>query len=206
MKEILLETKIKNNRLHKLIFSKFESVSAFCLTINIPAQECYALINLRTSPYWIGGPRRGTPKPISQTIESALERPVEWIFPVELYLGVLNGAGISKQRTIARYEMGLDQARSMALGSCVTPVEVGLEERAEKSLFPAAVAGALNLLNDREKQVIKLRFGIGCDFPRTLDQTAAIFRVTRERVRQIESKAIRKLREPRANKVIREIL
>lgn len=50
------------------------------------------------------------------------------------------------------------------------------------------------LINDREKKIIKLRFGLTDGIPRTLEQVAAHYGVTRERVRQIESKAIRKIR------------
>jgi len=56
--------------------------------------------------------------------------------------------------------------------------------------------GVLGTLTDREKKVLMLRFGIGDGYPRTLEEVGVIFRVTRERVRQIEAKALRKLRHP----------
>jgi RNA polymerase primary sigma factor len=54
----------------------------------------------------------------------------------------------------------------------------------------------LSTLTDREKKVLRLRFGIGDGYPRTLEEVGNIFKVTRERVRQIEAKALRKLRHP----------
>lgn len=54
----------------------------------------------------------------------------------------------------------------------------------------------LNTLTEREEKVLRLRFGIGDGFPRTLEEVGQIFNVTRERVRQIEAKALRKLRHP----------
>jgi RNA polymerase primary sigma factor len=54
----------------------------------------------------------------------------------------------------------------------------------------------LNTLTEREKQVIIYRFGYNDGNPRTLEEVGKIFNVTRERIRQIEAKAIRKLRYP----------
>ena len=53
---------------------------------------------------------------------------------------------------------------------------------------------ALDSLTDRERKVIEIRFGIGGDGPRTLEEVGRVFNVTRERVRQIEAKALHKLR------------
>ena len=54
----------------------------------------------------------------------------------------------------------------------------------------------LSTLSRREEKVIRLRFGLGDGTPRTLEEVGTIFKVTRERVRQIEAKALRKLRHP----------
>ena len=60
----------------------------------------------------------------------------------------------------------------------------------------------LSTLTRREEKVIRLRFGLGDGTPRTLEEVGTIFKVTRERVRQIEAKALRKLRHPsRARKL-----
>ena len=64
------------------------------------------------------------------------------------------------------------------------------------SLLKEQVAGVLEGLDPREAQVIRLRFGIGDGYPRTLEEVGSVFNVTRERIRQIEAKALRKLRHP----------
>ncbi|MBI4678818.1 MAG: sigma-70 family RNA polymerase sigma factor [Elusimicrobia bacterium] len=68
------------------------------------------------------------------------------------------------------------------------------------------VEKVLSTLSDREAKIIKLRFGIDSGYPRTLEEVGRIFRVTRERVRQIEAKAIRKLRHPSRSKCLRDYL
>ena len=58
------------------------------------------------------------------------------------------------------------------------------------------VNAVLHTLGQREERIIRLRFGIGDGCPRTLEEVGSIFNITRERVRQIESKALKKLRHP----------
>ena len=64
----------------------------------------------------------------------------------------------------------------------------------------------LDDLKEREKQVILLRFGLLDGHPRTLEDVGREFKVTRERIRQIEAKALRKLRNPVRSKKIKDFL
>ena len=68
------------------------------------------------------------------------------------------------------------------------------------------IASALNTLTPREEKVIRLRFGIDDGCPRTLEEVGAIFNVTRERVRQIEAKALSKLRHPSRSGILRKYM
>jgi RNA polymerase primary sigma factor len=77
---------------------------------------------------------------------------------------------------------------------------------ANEILRQKEVEKALATLSDREAEIIRLRFGIGTGYPRTLEELGRIFSVTRERVRQIEAKAIRKLRHPSRSRLLREYL
>jgi RNA polymerase primary sigma factor len=63
-------------------------------------------------------------------------------------------------------------------------------------LLQDQIEQVLATLTKREERVIRLRFGIGDGYPRTLEEVGVMFNVTRERVRQIEVKALRKLRHP----------
>ena len=64
----------------------------------------------------------------------------------------------------------------------------------------------LATLTEREQKVLKLRFGLEDGHPRTLEEVGKEFKVTRERIRQIEAKALRKLRNPVRSKRIRDFL
>nr|WP_243633599.1 sigma-70 family RNA polymerase sigma factor [Romboutsia ilealis] len=58
-------------------------------------------------------------------------------------------------------------------------------------------------LSDQEQQVLRMRFGFDDDTPKTLEEIGKVFGVTRERIRQIEAKAIRKLRHPSRLKLLK---
>ena len=68
------------------------------------------------------------------------------------------------------------------------------------------VMNVLSTLSEREKEVMVLRFGLEDDKPRTLEEIGQHFGVTRERIRQIETKALRKLRNPVRSKMLHECL
>ncbi len=68
------------------------------------------------------------------------------------------------------------------------------EEKIVTKYFREQMNTILDILTDREKQIIMLRFGLSSEYPHTLEEVGQIFKVTRERIRQIEAKAIRKLR------------
>jgi len=64
----------------------------------------------------------------------------------------------------------------------------------------------LKTLTEREKKILKMRFGVGDGNPRTLEEVGKKFDVTRERIRQIEAKAIRKLRHPKRSRRLKNFL
>jgi len=87
----------------------------------------------------------------------------------------------------------------------------------DRSTMPPVEAAALNLLKDqveevlstltpRERRVLQLRFGLEDGRSRTLEEVGKEFGVTRERIRQIEAKALRKLRHPSRSKKLKDYL
>ena len=79
-------------------------------------------------------------------------------------------------------------------------------EAAAKMMLGEAVVEALAGLSDREKQVVRLRFGLDDGQARTLEEVGKEFGVTRERIRQIESKTLAKLRHPLRSQKLRDYL
>jgi RNA polymerase primary sigma factor len=80
------------------------------------------------------------------------------------------------------------------------------DDAATRSLLDAAVREALGHLSEREQDVVRLRFGLDDGKIRTLEEVGREFGVTRERVRQIESKTLAKLRRPDAAHLLRDYL
>lgn len=78
------------------------------------------------------------------------------------------------------------------------------EEATVKSLLREDIENVLNTLSPRERDVVRMRYGFDDGKMKTLEEIGTIFAVTRERIRQIEAKALRKLRHPTRNAVLRE--
>ena len=79
-------------------------------------------------------------------------------------------------------------------------------EAASYTLLREQLAEVLHTLSPREEQVLKLRFGLEDGRTRTLEEVGREFKITRERIRQIEAKALRKLRHPSRSKRLRDYL
>ena len=81
------------------------------------------------------------------------------------------------------------------------PIDVAIRNK-----LVAAVDEALDDLNDREKEIVRMRFGLTDGQPRTLEDVGREFNVTRERIRQIEAKTLAKLRHPLRSQRLKEFL
>ncbi len=79
-------------------------------------------------------------------------------------------------------------------------------EAAASAILKEQIAEVLDTLTDREQKVLRLRFGLDDGRSRTLEEVGKEFNVTRERIRQIEAKALRKLRHPSRSRKLREFL
>jgi RNA polymerase primary sigma factor len=83
---------------------------------------------------------------------------------------------------------------------------VPLPDAATKTLLQEQVETVLHTLDDREMRIIQMRFGLLGGQPRTLEEVGRVFGVTRERIRQIESKTLCKLRHPSRARQLRDYL
>jgi RNA polymerase primary sigma factor len=135
--------------------------------------------------------------PYPEEIAELLDIPVEKI---------KNIMSISKEPVSLDKPIGHDSEDSI-LGDFIEDRTIISPERlAERSLLKRQVDEVLKTLTTREERVIRLRFGIDDGYHRTLEEVGNIFNVTRERIRQIEDKALKKLRHPSRAAILQQFL
>jgi RNA polymerase primary sigma factor len=82
----------------------------------------------------------------------------------------------------------------------------GPDDAAARKMLSEAVETVLEELNEREQEIVRLRFGLNGARSKTLEEVGREFGVTRERIRQIEAKTLSKLRQPKLSERLREFL
>ncbi len=146
----------------------------------------------------------------SAAIKEALENDE----PVDPVLNRKWRQAVSKIRDIKRISMDPMSLESPVGGEDSTeygdfiPDEGALEpvDEASKELLREQIRNVLGFLSDREREVLEMRFGLNDGKDHTLEEVGQSFGVTRERIRQIEAKALRKLRHPSRSKALRDYL
>jgi RNA polymerase primary sigma factor len=104
-------------------------------------------------------------------------------------------------------EMPVGQEESSLLGDFIEDESIpGPVDAASKQLLREQVGDILKYLTDREREVLEMRFGLRDGQDHTLEEVGKHFNVTRERIRQIEAKALRKLRHPTRSRALRDYL
>ncbi|CBN79861.1 chloroplast RNA-polymerase sigma factor precursor [Ectocarpus siliculosus] len=94
--------------------------------------------------------------------------------------------------------------KKVEMGQGVSGPEKTPDKQAQSDVMKQKVTELLMTLSIREQEVVKARFGLGGALPRTLEEVGRDFRLTRERVRQIEARALHKLRQPYRNYRVRD--
>jgi RNA polymerase primary sigma factor len=104
-------------------------------------------------------------------------------------------------------EMPIGQEDSSLLGDFIEDDKIiGPVDAASRQLLKEQIRSALGVLSEREREVLELRFGLSDGQDHTLEEVGRHFGVTRERIRQIEAKALRKLRHPTRSRQLRDYL
>lgn len=124
------------------------------------------------------------------------------------------GVSVDKVREILRVaqepvslETPIGEEEDSHLGDFIPDEDAPVPaEAAYHTLLREQLGDVLNTLTPREEKVLRLRFGLEDGRPRTLEEVGKEFNVTRERIRQIEAKALRKLRHPSRSKKLRDFL
>ncbi|CCY45909.1 rNA polymerase sigma factor [Firmicutes bacterium CAG:822] len=134
--------------------------------------------------------------------------------PTEEELAKKMGTSVEKIRDIYKIsqepvslEIPIGEEDDSHLGDFI-PDETNMspEDFAVNELLKDEISEVLLTLTEREEKVIRLRFGLEDGRPRTLEEVGQLFGVTRERIRQIEAKALRKLRHPSRSRKLKDYL
>ena len=191
-----IEMKVRNNRILELIEDNgYKTVGVFCRTNEIVKNDnshICELVNMKVSPL----NREGEFTPVVKRLCDALVCSPEDLFTHDQMMSELE----TNKRTLKVNEA---QVKFM-LSNQQEPVL--LEDMVAKEQLNASLATLIEELTPREAKIINLRFGLNGTEPHTLDQLANIFDVNRERIRQIEAKAMRKMRHPRKSKEVRDLM
>lgn len=103
-------------------------------------------------------------------------------------------------------DMTVGEESDTPLADFIPDEKISLESDVELVLLKEQIEKILETLTQRERNVLKLRYGLEDGHNRTLEEVGKIFNVTRERIRQIEAKALRKLRHPSRSRKLKDFL
>lgn len=135
-------------------------------------------------------------EPVPEEVAKRLEMPVEKVKEV-----------LKIAQEPVSLETPVGEEDDSHLGDFIRDEHVAVPaEAAAFTILREQLTEVLSTLTDREQRVLKLRFGLDDGRPRTLEEVGHEFNVTRERIRQIEAKALRKLRHPSRSRKLRDYL
>ncbi len=200
--DLRLEMKVKNNVLWRAIYNKYGSIASFCNQHPLLKGKdgvISELLRFKSYPFKAvkgqstNNQREYTSeyRPICLVVANALQRPVEQLFPIYLYDDLIN-AETERVVEVSSFT-ALPMAAQQIIRRLPAPVDADNSHQIQTVELRERIQEALKTLTYREREIIKLRYGLGDGHTYSLDEVAKVFKVGRERIRQIEKKAIRKL-------------
>ena len=141
-------------------------------------------------------------------LAGALEADATYLFPESL-LDVVRSGVIPKKRLTefgSENLLRLVESRQRLMLEGGREQETEMRRKAEMDLLSPEMTRAIASLKPREQEVLRLRFGLGGATPHTLKEVGREFGVLAERIRQIEAKALRKLRHPARSRMLKDYL
>ena len=203
-RDLRLEMRVKNNVLWRAIHDLYPTVSAFCRTHDLYQTEVGKLISFKASPFTKAGEYRVVTMRLSEILGITQTE----LFPPKLYANMLE-IGSFKAVEVSSFA-ALPRATQKEIRMLPAPAEQIPDvicmraDHQEKS--KEAINEALEKLSYLEREVIKLRYGLNDGNTCTLNEVGHTLRTTREHVRQIEAKAIRKLQQPSRSQILVDFL
>jgi RNA polymerase sigma factor (sigma-70 family) len=198
MKDLLAVTKFKNLRLYNYVRQSESSIANVAASIGVSVNVFQGLLTLRVSP--VSYKKKGYTE-TARKVALYFGEPVEELFPESLY-------SLRLPRELLRgYDSEMILPLLAASQERVMPqIEEHMEHEQAVAEIQEILPGALATLTPREERIIKMRYGLDGNDPHTLERIGEKFALNRERVRQIEMKAIRKLRQPSRARPLRQLL
>ena len=199
---------VRNNLLLTAIEDAgYSSAASFAKAIGYTAQEISSLVSLRKPPV----NKDGTFSPLAKDVMEALGAAPHDLWTTEQLTMNLHRNSVDKVVT-TKFLLDTDAMQSV-LGGNILQLEGATygeietpEQNQNKKELVERVEEILDSLPIRHAKILRLRYGIGGGPELTLEQVAAIFNVTRERIRQVEAKAMRLIRHPKRVKKIIDLL
>lgn len=182
--EYRIKVTVRNNLILKVIEAHgYKSLKFFAEINNINYSRLANLVALREAPLGSSGEFSLVARQLMEILGAA---PHDLWSDEQLTMALRKN---SSEATVGSYEFSTLFNRLTGQIEYDSP-----DEAADKANIAKVVAEQLDSLTPREAKVLRMRFGIGCD-DMTLEEIGASFGVTRERIRQIEAKAVRKLKQ-----------
>jgi RNA polymerase sigma factor (sigma-70 family) len=195
MSDYRIDIKVKNNNiLSKIEEAGYKTLAEFCIKNGKKNWQgaIGEFINLKKSPI----NSRGEYHPSINWLCDIL-----YCMPEDFFTGVqMNTELETNKRSVVVNEAELQ----FTLG-CQKEA-IALDDHVARLRLPQKVNEVLETLTQREEKIINLRFGLKGNYTHTLEQIASVFNINRERVRQIEAKALRKLRHPSRSEELKDFL
>jgi RNA polymerase sigma factor (sigma-70 family) len=191
-KDFRVEVKIKNNKLlEKIEAAGFTSVAQFAKAHNISLSRIYKLVSMKDTALGYGGKLR----PLTLKLSKIFQCLPEDIFPE---------AQITQKLTNNRQFFTANESELVNLTASLRSVSVSPERALILSDAQDVVKSMVAELTPREQMVLDMRYGLTDGGEKTLDEIAKVMGFTRERIRQLEQNALRKMKHPAKSKQLRE--
>lgn len=194
----LVKVSIRNNLIIKAIHKAgYRNVSQFCEQNGMAKTQLTELISFRTPPLTKEGEFR---EPAKKLMEGLCALPTELWTAEQLTMELKRNTSTKEVNLDAMLSvLGINAEEALQMIEPPKPDEV-LEEKEKAEV----VGEMLDSLTPREARVLRMRFGIGCD-EHTLEEVGKKLDVTRERIRQMEAKALRKMKHPSRSELLWEV-
>jgi RNA polymerase sigma factor (sigma-70 family) len=197
MEEFNLKVTVRNNLvLTAITNSGYTNLAKFAKDNRLSLTQLYDTINLKRPPMLQTGEFSPFAMKLMETLGAC---------PTDLWTN--EQLTMKLKRNTSYRELGTEELQKCLQSSARSLIGLDYcEQEAEEQEAEEIIEGMVDSLTPREARVLRLRFGLDGEDEHTLEEIAEKIGFTRERVRQVEAKALRKMRNPSRSKILQELL